>query len=123
MRASTPENLHAGVHVFDRKGRSLCFAKCLHPVAFNDTKAAREHGRVRARYKRSLNRAAQDRARMEDLQDTYGVEPVAAGPGAKLKVVELVHPEQQAADAQATTERDEREDRFARAALGQLNRN
>ena len=115
-----PEDLHAGVHVFDHAGRCLCLAECLDPVGFNDTKAAREHGRVRARYRRTLNRAAKDRERLEDLQDTYGVEPVAAGPGVKPKVVELVQlrqPERNAEAAAGEPRPARTVDRIAGAAL------
>ena len=117
-----PEDLHADVHVFDRDdGHWLCLAQCRDPVGFNDTKAAREHGRVRARYRRTLNRAAKDRERLEDLQDTYGVEPVAAGPGAKPKVVELVQLRQAERNGEAADGGEPRPartaDRIAGAAL------
>ena len=116
-----PEALHDGVHVFSLDGRWLCFAPCIAAVGFADTEAAREHGRVRGRYRRALDQAARARSAMEDLQETYGVAPVAAGPGAKPKVVELVHPGRQREVAAAEAERDERADRFARGALRMLN--
>ena len=116
-----PEDLHAGVHVFDAAGRHLCFAPCIHAVGFRDTEGARTHGRVRGRYRRALNQAARARAAMEDLQDIYGVEPVAAGPGARPKVVELVRPGRPAEGAGAAPGRDERMDRFARGAFRALN--
>lgn len=116
-----PEDLHAGVHVFGADGRYLCFAACIHAVGFSDTEAARTHGRVRARYRRALNQAAKARQDIEELQATYGVEPVAAGPGVAPKVVELVRPGRRAEDAGAETARDERMDRFARGAFRLLN--
>ena len=111
-----PDDLHAGVQVFDLQGKWLCFAECLLPVGFRDTAGAREHGRARGQYKRALSRAAQARDRVEDLVDAHSIEPIAAGPGAKPKVVELVHPEGIDKAAQAEIA-NEREDRFARAAL------
>ena len=115
-----PEDLHAGVHVFDPEGRYLCFAGCIAKTGFRDTRAMREHGRVRRQYRRALDQAATARGRLEDLQDTYGVEPAAAGPGAHPQVVEMVRP---ARAEKAARERGDREDRFARGALRQLNSN
>lgn len=117
-----PRDLHAGVHVFDVDGRHICFAECLHPVGFGDTEAAREHGRARGRYRRHLDAAARERDAIEALQQTYGVSPVAAGPGAEPKVVELVRTERRAEAEQVAAERDERDERFARAVLSQLRR-
>ena len=111
-----PDDLHAGVHVFDVQGKWLCFAECLLPVGFSDTTAAREHARTRGQYKRALKQVARARGRQEDLVDAHSIKPIAAGPGAKPKVVELVQPEGIDKAARAQTA-NEREDRFARAAL------
>ena len=56
---------------------------------------------------------------MEDLVDEHGVAPVAAGPGAKPKVVDLVRPDSAAEAREA--ERERTIERFARGGLKAVN--
>ncbi len=111
-----PDDLHAGVHVYDLNGQYLCFADCLDPVGFLDTEAAREHNRERRRYKRGLDQAQKARERMEDMVERHRIEPVAPGPGVKPKVVELVSPKQRRRAEAAQDARENTMDRLARGA-------
>ena len=73
-----PEDLHAGVEVFDMKGRWVCRAECRLPVGFRDVAGAKTHGRARRQYLKALDRADAARERMADVLDEHGVTLPAA---------------------------------------------
>ena len=73
-----PEDLHAGVEVFDTKGGWLCRAECRLPVGFRDVAGAKTHGRARRQYLKALDRADAARERMADVLDEHGVTLPAA---------------------------------------------
>ena len=68
-----PDELHAGVEVFDPAGKWLCRAECRLPVAFNNMAAAGEQARLHRTRLRHLERANQAADRLDQLLEQYGV--------------------------------------------------
>ncbi len=89
-----PEDLHAGVHVYDLAGCWLCRAECLMPVGFASATAAKAHSRAQQQRRRAVRAelAAQDD--MEALLSRRTVRPqVPAAPTAEDeggKVIQLI---------------------------------
>ena len=76
-----PQQLHAGVEVFDADGRWLCRAECRMAVGFADQDAARTHNRAQRAHLRHLDRAAAAQTQIDELLDQHGVGlPAAATP-------------------------------------------
>lgn len=63
-----PENLSEQVAVYDLNGKLIGYADWLQTVAFNDTKAAREHAKHKNRYKKLVKESAKEAKRMSDLE-------------------------------------------------------
>ena len=107
-----PQNLHAGVEVYDLDGTWLCAAECIQDTGFLDVAGGREFNRARRAYDRSLQQAAQAQERIQDVLEEYDVRPAAGVPEKppEPRVVEMVVPSKRAKDPA----RERREDRFAR---------
>ena len=63
-----PQNLHAGVFVYDLKNSFICFAKCIQPTGFKDARAAREHARLGRRSIKAHKAILENERRMDALQ-------------------------------------------------------
>lgn len=63
-----PENLSAGVAVYNIEGRFICDAEHKAGIAFNDTAASREHAKFKKRILKSQKQIAQNETRMTDLE-------------------------------------------------------
>lgn len=48
-----PQNIHAGLHIYDKAGRYIGFAPVIEAQGFNDGAAAREHGRQKNAFMRA----------------------------------------------------------------------
>lgn len=115
-----PDELHAGVEVFDLKGTWLCRAECRLPVAFNDMGAAGEHERLRRTRLRLVDRANQARDRLEDLVAHYGVAPRTPAPAKPSKVVRMTPPDAERPDAARRLALEERRARGLAAMQGRV---
>lgn len=60
-----PDNLSAGVHISRTNGIEIGFAECIQATGFNDTEAAREHGRNRKAYERATKEQLAAQRRMD----------------------------------------------------------
>ena len=74
-----PDNLTEPVAVYDLEARRLGTADWLPATAFNDTKAAREHAKHKARRKRFTKQAAREAVLMSELEFKQLNAPVTAG--------------------------------------------
>ncbi len=62
-----PDDLHAPVQVYDRKGRWICTADCLAPVAWRDAATAGEYERTRRRVRNAAKKSLAARRDMDAL--------------------------------------------------------
>lgn len=51
-----PEDLEAGLKVFEKNGRPICHAVFLYPGAFNSIEAAQKHAQAKDAFKRDVKR-------------------------------------------------------------------
>lgn len=69
-----PQKLHGRVHAFAMDGITwICDADILDAAAFDDTEAAREHGRARETEKRAVKRSLKAKVRADALEEEHGV--------------------------------------------------
>ena len=84
-----PDELHAGVEVFDLEGNWLCRAECRLPAAFNSMAAAGEQARLHRTRMRHVDQANRARESLDDLMERYGVAPRPAPAPKPPKVVRM----------------------------------
>ena len=72
-----PDDLHAGVHVFDFAGKWLCYAECHLPVGFADAEGAKKYARLHRSRLRLTEQERQAGENIADLLERYGVAPPA----------------------------------------------
>ncbi len=87
-----PRKLHDAVHVYDREGRYVCQAGCLHSVGFGDTAGPRYWERARKGKRRAAEKGLAARRDMDALRDALHdlprpEEPVEPEPAATRLVV------------------------------------
>jgi len=63
-----PQNLHAGIFVYDLNNSYLCSAECIQPVGFTDSGAAREHARLKKHRAKAVKRILESERRMSALE-------------------------------------------------------
>lgn len=85
-----PQNLHAAVMVTTLQGLHICEAECLAPVAFGDTKQAREHKRKRTQFVKANKQAALAQKSMSALEAAALLPSISDEPAPESKVVEMV---------------------------------
>ena len=116
-----PQDLHAGVEVYDLEMRWLCHAQCQLQVGFLDREGARQHNRARRQLLKATKAAAKAQERIQDVLEEYGAEPRTPAPGPAPKIAEIVAPERKAAVAADEAAREHTLTRFARAGLKAVN--
>ncbi len=89
-----PEDLHAGVHVYDLAGRWLCRADCVMPVGFASATAAKAHSRAQKQRRRAVRTELAAQGDMEALLARrtvrLGAVPTPAVEDGGGKIIQLI---------------------------------
>lgn len=85
-----PDALHSSVHVYALDGRYLAEAECIQAAGFQDTEAARHHGRARRQYKKAVNEQLEAERRMTAAEVADRLPEPEEAPAPETKTVRLV---------------------------------
>lgn len=85
-----PDALQDGVHVYRLDGAYVGFADCIEAAGFNDTEAAREHGRNLKAFRRATKEAAAAERRLSIDELVALLPDVEDAPAPETKTVRLV---------------------------------
>jgi putative transposase len=86
-----PQRLYEMVYCYTLDGRFICEAECIEAVAFNDTKASREHNRKRVQWVKAQKIATEAQKQMS-IQEVAALMPeVEVPPTPETKIIEMFH--------------------------------
>ena len=115
-----PQALHDGVGVYTLDNAWMCHAECRDKVGLNDTRAARDINRQRAREMRALDKAHEAREGAREVAEKHGVRPAPATRRAKPGALRLVTEPRRRNSEAAEAARESTGDEIAQAALQML---
>lgn len=87
-----PQTLHERVYVYTHDGRFLCEAACIAAAGFNDSEAARDHSRARNQFKRAARAVLDAERRMDAIEASKFLPPVAPAEIPAARVVQTLRP-------------------------------
>jgi putative transposase len=88
-----PQSLHSFIEVSRLNGVYAGRAQCLQAAGFNDTQAAREHGRARNQWMRAQKQMLAAERRMDTLEYADQLPEMAPPPAPESKVVRPIRPD------------------------------